>query len=135
MRTTLFHDDSDVILSHSIRDGKASAARRTPPVVQAPAGDESDNASIYRPQQQTHADASPIRLGPGPHLFLDEFLIDQSRGVSRRVNQPRRDPQIPNPLITGKEDGCNGPYLTVVRDPDSGRFRIWYNTNKVKFQP
>ena len=67
-------------------------------------------------------------------MFLDEHLIDESRNLLRRVNRPQRDPQIPNPLISGKEDECNGPYLTVIRDPVSGRFRIWYNTNKVKFQ-
>jgi hypothetical protein len=132
--SALFHDDGDVTLSQAICDGKASAAHGTPPVVQAPVGDEADHASIYRPRQETPAGTTPIRLGPGPHLFLDEYLIDQTRGLSRRVNRPQRDPQLPNPLITGKEDECNGPYLTVIRDPATGRFRIWYNTNKVKFQ-
>jgi hypothetical protein len=132
--SALLHDDSDVTLSQSISAGKATATRGGPPVAQAPIGDEADNASIYRPQARPVGDAVPLRLGPGPHLFLDEFLIDQHRGISRRVHRPERDPQIPNPLITGKEDECNGPYLTVIRDPATGRFRIWYNTNKVKFQ-
>ena len=132
--SALFHDSRDVTLSQAIREGKASAVRRAPLVMQAPAGDEADNSSIYRPQQSMAKDAEPIHLGPGPHLFLDEYLIEQSHTVVRRVNRPQRDPQIPNPLITGKEDECNGPYLTVIRDPASGRFRIWYNTNKVKFQ-
>jgi hypothetical protein len=42
------------------------------------------------------------------------------------VNCPARDPKIPNPIITGKEDGNFQPYMTVVRDPQTGRFRIWY---------
>jgi hypothetical protein len=105
-----------------------------PPVIKAPLGDEVSNARIYRPQDRPSRDGKPIRLGPGPHLFLDQHLIEKSQNMQRRVNRPQRDPHIPNPLITGKEDECNGPYLTVIRDPQRGRFRIWYNTNKVKFK-
>jgi hypothetical protein len=105
-----------------------------PPVIRAPAGDEAFCSSIYRPEDRPTRDGKPIELRPGPHLFLDEYLIEQSRNLRRRVNQPRRNAQIPNPMVTGKEDECNGPYLTVIRDPASGRFCIWYNTNKVKFK-
>lgn len=73
---------------------------------------------------------SPIRLKPGPHLFVDDYLIESSNNVRRRVNRPQRDSQIPNPLITGKEDHCVAPYMSVIRDPSSGRFRIWYNIYK-----
>jgi len=70
--------------------------------------------------------AAPLNLARGPHLFLDGYLIESSRGVARVVNKPRRDPAIPNPIITGKEDGGFQPYFTVLRSPDTGRFRIWY---------
>ena len=69
---------------------------------------------------------APIRLTAGPHLFLDEYLIEASWNVSRQVNQPQRDLGIPNPIITGKEDHCFQPYISVVRDPQTGRFRMWY---------
>lgn len=68
----------------------------------------------------------PIRLGPGPHLLIDGFLIESSSNVRRVVNGPKRDPSMPNPIVTGKEDGCFQPYMTILRDPASGRFRIWY---------
>ena len=42
------------------------------------------------------------------------------------VNRPERDPAIPNPIVTGKEDGCFQPYMTIIRDPETKRFRIWY---------
>jgi hypothetical protein len=132
--SALFHDQRDAQLAQAILEGKASGMRGVPTVVQAPAGDEADNSHIYRPGGGRPAEGNPIRLGPGPHMFLDDYLIAESRNLERRVHRPQRDSRIPNPLITGKEDECNGPYMTVIRDPAGGMYRIWYNTNKVKFQ-
>jgi hypothetical protein len=70
--------------------------------------------------------AGPITLGPGPHLFLDEYLIESSQGVTRRVHPPRRDPDLPNPIVNGPEDRCFQPYFTVSRAPETGKYRIWY---------
>ncbi|HOX38817.1 MAG TPA: PA14 domain-containing protein [Candidatus Brocadiia bacterium] len=84
-----------------------------------------DKSSIYQPGG-ANAAKQPIPLRSGPHLFIDDFLIAESEGVERIVNPPRRDPAIPNPVITGKEDGCFQPYMTVMRDQETGRFRIWY---------
>jgi hypothetical protein len=67
--------------------------------------------------------AAPLALGPGPHLFLDGRLIARSENLTRRVMQPKR---LPGPVVTGPEDKCFQPYLTVLRDPATGRFRIWY---------
>ena len=65
-------------------------------------------------------------MTPGPHLFLDDSLVTSSENVARVVNVPRRDAAIPNPVVTGKEDGCFQPYMTVLRDPATGRYRLWY---------
>ncbi len=103
------------------------------PVVSAPAGDEAWNSSIYRSGEKAAGPrGEPVRLGAGPHLFVDDFLIKSSTNVNRRVHCPKRDPAIPNPIITGKQDQCVAPYMTVLRDPESGRFRIWYNVYKEK---
>lgn len=59
----------------------------------------------------------------GPYLMLDDTLIVEREGVTRRINRPSR---LPDPIITGYEDGCFQPYVTVVRDPASRRFRMWY---------
>ena len=100
-------------------------------VVFVPNGAEAIESSLYRAAPTAgQRDKEQIRLTPGPHLFIDDFLIERTSGLKRRVNCPIRDPRIPNPLITGKEDGCVAPYLTVVRDPESQRFRIWYDTYK-----
>lgn len=75
----------------------------------------------------------PIRLTKGPHLFLDDHLIARSQNLQRVVNRPERDPGIPNPIVTGKENGCFQPYLTVLHDPDADRFRIWYGCRTEDF--
>jgi hypothetical protein len=82
-------------------------------------------ARIFKPFAGAPA-VEPIRLAPGPHLLIDDFLIESATNVSRAVNVPKRDPGIPNPIVTGKEDGCFQPYMTIVHDPDTERFRMWY---------
>jgi hypothetical protein len=92
-----------------------------------------NKSAIYLPSEPSAS--APIRLRPGPHLFLDEALLASSSNVTRRVNVPSRDPLIPNPLVTGKEDGCFQPYMTVLRDPRTGRFRLWYGARTADFNP
>ena len=91
----------------------------------AVAGNE-NTATIYSPASLATPAHELIRLKPGPHLLLDEFLIESSTNLIRKVNMPVRDRSIPNPIVTGKEDGCFQPYLTVIRDAQTSRFRLWY---------
>lgn len=64
-----------------------------------------------------------IQWSAGPHLFIDKTLIAQQQGLAREVNHPTRWPE---PIVTGYEDGCFQPYLTVLHDPAMDRFRMWY---------
>ena len=101
--------------------------------ISAPTGDEPRYNRIYRPGTNAGGKGGkPIRLSEGPHLFIDDYLVAECRSVKRRVNCPKRDPKIPNPLVTGKEDECVAPYTTVVCDPETGHFRLWYNIYKAK---
>ena len=84
-----------------------------------------DRSSIYVPKSQS---AVPIR--PGPHLFVDDYLIESCQGIPRTVCQPKRDASIPNPVVTGPEDQCFQPFFKVVRDPETKRFRIWYGARR-----
>jgi hypothetical protein len=68
---------------------------------------------------------APAEWRPGPYLLLDDELVADSSGLVREVHPPSR---LPDPIVTGYEDGCFQPYLTVVRDPETGRYRIWYGT-------
>ncbi len=69
------------------------------------------------------APAQPITLNPGPQLFLDDFLIESQTNLQRVVTPP---PRLPEPVITGKEDHNYQPYVSVIRDPQAKKFRVWY---------
>ncbi len=62
-------------------------------------------AFIYSGRAPRRSPATPIVLKAGPHLLLDDFLIESSTNITRQVNVPIRDPAIPNPIVTGKGDG------------------------------
>lgn len=66
--------------------------------------------------------AEPVVLGTGPHLLLDDALIESSQGLERVVTPPDR---LPEPVVTGPVDKCFQPYVSVLREA-GGRFRIWY---------
>lgn len=69
----------------------------------------------------------PIVLDQGPHLFIDDFLIAEQSFLNRTVNNPEKHP---GPVVTGGKDGDQNfqPYLTVLQDPKTGLFRMWYGT-------
>src|SRR5688572_27464282 len=66
----------------------------------------------------------PLAVGPGPQLFLDDYLIDRLEGLTRRVEQPQR---LGRPVLDSKTFGTTQPYLTALRDPQTKGFRLWYN--------
>jgi hypothetical protein len=64
-------------------------------------------------------------LSAGVHLFVDSELIAGQQGLRRVIHTPAR---LPRPIVTAAEDRCFQPYVSVVRDPQTKRFRMWYNT-------
>jgi hypothetical protein len=74
-------------------------------------------------RRRARAEEKPMQLAPGVHLFLDDFLIAAQNNLRRVINPPAR---LPHPLVTGREDGNFQPYVTVLRDPQTKRFRMWY---------
>ena len=102
-------------------------AQRVPEVTSAPIEDRS---IIYQPDEGIPGPAPeadlPLPAQPGPHLLMDDYVIAESVNIERVVVQPLRDPSIPNPIVTAGEDRCFQPYLTVLRHPETGRYRIWY---------
>lgn len=65
----------------------------------------------------------PIPFGGGPHLLLDDLLVEDAVGLSHEVTPPTR---LPDPVVTGPEDRCFQPYVSVLRDEGNGGFRVWY---------
>lgn len=113
----LWHGREDTKRVAAMKEGKANVQPRC-----------EDNSAIYRPLQRPCPPAAgPIRLRKGPHLFIDDYLIEQTTHIERRVNRPKR--HLDGPVVTGRKgkgDNCFQPYLEVIRDPKTGRFRIWY---------
>ena len=93
-----------------------------------------DRSIIYQADEGIPGQAAtsdlPLAAEPGPHLLLDDHLIAESTGVERMVLQPQRDPNIPNPIVTGPEDRCFQPFFTVLRDPETNVYRIWYGARR-----
>jgi hypothetical protein len=116
-----------MVLACGIGWSSLCAAAAAEPVT-AGANNPAYKAELYRPAANaTISPKEPLPLAVGPHLFIDDYLIDKATNVGRRVNCPVRDANLPNPQITGKEDLNFQPYVTVVRDSQTGRFRVWYD--------
>src|SRR5262245_12435547 len=77
------------------------------------------------PAQTGKASAKPFAMRKGPHLFLDDFLIEKAAGLTRTIHSPKRE--RPDPVVTGPKDKNFQPYMTILRDAKTRRFRIWYN--------
>lgn len=65
-----------------------------------------------------------LEIGVGPHLFIDDYLIESQSHLERVIRQPVR---LPSPIVTGPEDKNFQPYVTVVRDSRTQLFRMWYD--------
>ena len=63
-------------------------------------------------------------LPAGVQLFVDSDLIADERNMRRVIRQPVR---LPEPVVTAAKDRCFQPYVSVLRDPRTKRFRLWYN--------
>jgi len=59
----------------------------------------------------------------GPYLLVADHFIAQSSGLTRTVHQPTK---LPQPVIHNPTFGVTQPFVTVLRDPDSGLLRMWY---------
>jgi len=78
------------------------------------------------------SDADHI-LSPGPHLLIDDHLIEQSRGLVRTTHRPEK---LAAPVV-GTKGGADQPIFSVkvVHDSERGLFRMWYNSIRVSGPP
>ena len=66
------------------------------------------------------------RLAAGEHLFIDDDLIADQTNVTRVIEPPPT--RLPHPIVEAERDKCFQPYVSVIRDPQTHRFRMWYNS-------
>jgi len=71
---------------------------------------------------------------PGPGLFIDDYLIEESEGLVRGTHQPEK---LPEPILGKAEPWHQQPlfFQKVVRDPSTGHFRMWYNIKNPGGEP
>ena len=74
--------------------------------------------------QASGSSDSPIRLSAGAQLFIDDYLVAEQKNVRRVVNPPPL--RLDHPIVTAAEDHCYQPYVSVIRDPQTKKFRLWY---------
>ncbi len=67
----------------------------------------------------------PLKLGPERQLFVDNYLIAAASAVRRTVHQPVKYPENPVMVAQGPMEK-NLIVHQVLRDPKTGRFRMWY---------
>jgi hypothetical protein len=66
----------------------------------------------------------PLKIGSDPQLFLDDYVIARTDGLTRTVHSPTR---LPQPVLDSRDFGTWQPYLTVLYDDATKRYRAWYN--------
>ncbi|WP_417388421.1 hypothetical protein [Gimesia sp.] len=73
--------------------------------------------------------AEPVEIGLTPQFVFDTYIVDnhyalkyKRETVERVFHPPTKHPS--NPLIAGE-----GGYVSVRRDPEDGKFRMWYQTH------
>ncbi|MDH7487328.1 MAG: SdrD B-like domain-containing protein [Anaerolineae bacterium] len=74
----------------------------------------------------TAAALSSIVLREGPHLFLDDTLIESRQNITRQVNQPQRTRARPVIGSYFMGDGFNNGQHNVRVIYDQGVFKMWY---------
>ena len=83
--------------------------------------------SLSAPVIGWSADAVPIPLGSARQLFFDDRIVAASKGLKRIWHQPEKELA---PVLK-KQNAWEGmgPYVygTVLRDPISQQFKVWYN--------
>ena len=67
-----------------------------------------------------------IKIGQREQLFLDDYIIERTENITRRVNQAKK---LPEPVIEPEypwEGGCNVIFGTAMYDEEDKIFKMWY---------
>lgn len=88
------------------------------------AGRELPAEPVDNPEAVRRPVAAPTAWSAGDWLFLDERNILSVDHLRRVQGRPRSHSE---PVVDGAVDGNFQPYVSVVRDGVTGRWRMWYN--------
>ncbi len=68
--------------------------------------------------------SSVLEIGLNPQLFMDDYVVDRMEGLARKVHSPVK---LSRPVLDNQQFGTNQPFLSVLFDKVTNRFRLWYN--------
>src|SRR5690349_15809409 len=60
---------------------------------------------------------------PNPYLLLDQTIISSIDNLDRQIQHPAR---LGDPIVDAEHDQNFQPFMTVIQDPQTHRFRMWY---------
>lgn len=74
-------------------------------------------------------DGTSFQVGLQPQLFVDNWLIEQADGITRRWHKP--EPLLDEPVLQRDREWEQTPYFTysnynVLKDPSDGLIKCWY---------
>ena len=69
-----------------------------------------------------------LDIGAEKQLFVDDYIVAETAGVTRVLNQPVKYVGNPVMIPVYPWEGRVNLYGTVHRDPESGQFRMWYTS-------
>lgn len=78
------------------------------------------------PLLDRYFEGNPLELSPGPHLFIDDYLVEDRWGLDRVLQQPEK--HLRNPVLVRDRpwEGDLAYRPCVIDDPERGCFRMWY---------
>ena len=71
--------------------------------------------------------SEPVEMQGKRQLFIDDHIEEETSGLARVMNRPVK--YAGNPVVSPTypwERGCVDIYGTVMRNPEDGTFRMWY---------
>lgn len=72
----------------------------------------------------------PIAIGQHRQMFIDDYLIERSENITRRLCPVNKHPE--NPIVQADrswERGLAVPQGSVIYDADDKLYKMWYTTN------
>lgn len=67
----------------------------------------------------------PVRLGSGPQLFLDDYMIAEAERLERVFHSPKR---LPRPVLDFPTFVTTQHHASVLYDPERELYRFWYTS-------
>jgi len=126
------HTVADTMRAKALVSGEQRLRFASPTEVAFGSARAAGPAASVSPGTGSPSAGSPSVVSPDTWSVGDWLLLDERNVLS--VDHLQRTTGVPvrhgEPVVDGATDGNFQPYISVVRDAATGRWRMWYNTPK-----